>query len=392
MCLPGTLEELASHCTAACRGKLEELDGTGCCRCEIHLEAQLQCNLPGFQTRCVLLLHGLIHALVVLQKSSWWSGPDREEKGKSTSLIRENTTSPGYIVIYITNVDIYNWCYEIQTVTDSSCKVPTKWSGFCGEKKQSPINVITCDAEFDSKLKPFKFEGYDKAQNCLLKNNGHSAELELEGKETIAISGGGLSGTYIATQLHFHWGSKDNPGSEHSLNGEKYPIELHIVHKKKEARSESGGGSNSSDGLAVLGFFLEEGSENGNYSNLIKGFREITKYGTNTTISNVKLQDLIPKEDQLKLFYRYSGSLTTPQCNETVVWTVFPTRIKLSTNQIAAFYSSLNYTGGQTMTNNFRPLQKLNGRTIYTSGGIVILPQARYLLIALFVFCLTSMS
>jgi len=32
------------------------------------------------------------------------------------------------------------------------------------------------------------------------------------------IRGGGLLGTYIFQQLHFHWGSDDSHGSEHQVN------------------------------------------------------------------------------------------------------------------------------------------------------------------------------
>ena len=40
------------------------------------------------------------------------------------------------------------------------------------------------------------------------------------------ISGGGLGGTYRAAQLHFHWGSNNRNGSEHTVNGAAYPMEV----------------------------------------------------------------------------------------------------------------------------------------------------------------------
>lgn len=33
------------------------------------------------------------------------------------------------------------------------------------------------------------------------------------------LSGGQLNGTYQILQLHFHWGSNDNIGSEHTIDG-----------------------------------------------------------------------------------------------------------------------------------------------------------------------------
>ncbi|XP_044141549.1 carbonic anhydrase 4 [Bufo gargarizans] len=299
---------------------------------------------------------------------------------------------PGYSVTSST----FSFIMPLSRLNSVLCSThsngPKEWkdvSANCGQKKQSPINVITHDAKFDSKLEPFKFEGYDQGKTLTLKNNGHSAQLGLD--SAMKISGGGLSGTYTATQLHFHWGSKDKPGSEHTLNGKQYPIELHIVHQQA-ARSDPSGGSTATGGLAVLGFFFTEGKDNEHYSNLIGGLSKIVNLDSTTTISDVKLKDLIPAEEELKLFYRYEGSLTTPLCNETVTWTVFPAPIELGKSQIEAFYTNLKYSDDKLMTDNFRPIQKLNERTIYTSGVDAILPYSRYLLISLLVFYLTSVS
>lgn len=61
-----------------------------------------------------------------------------------------------------------------------SSQGPNEWnevSKFCEQSKQSPINIITCEAEFDSKLKTFKFIGYDKENEFTIKNNGHSGKF-----------------------------------------------------------------------------------------------------------------------------------------------------------------------------------------------------------------------
>ena len=38
------------------------------------------------------------------------------------------------------------------------------------------------------------------------------------------LSGGPLEGDYQILQLHFHWGSDDTKGSEHTLDGQRYEI------------------------------------------------------------------------------------------------------------------------------------------------------------------------
>jgi carbonic anhydrase len=45
----------------------------------------------------------------------------------------------------------------------------------------------------------------------------------------------------------------------------------------------------------------------------------------------VSLKDLLPAET--KSFYRYSGSLTTPKCNQIVIWTVFDNPVAISEQQ-----------------------------------------------------------
>ena len=47
---------------------------------------------------------------------------------------------------------------------------------------------------------------------------------------TMVISGGGLGGSYLFSQLHFHWGDSSSIGSEHHINGEVFPLEIHMVH------------------------------------------------------------------------------------------------------------------------------------------------------------------
>ena len=46
----------------------------------------------------------------------------------------------------------------------------------------------------------------------------------------MVISGGGLGGSYLFSQLHFHWGDSSSIGSEHHINGEVFPLEIHMVH------------------------------------------------------------------------------------------------------------------------------------------------------------------
>ncbi|NP_001079788.1 carbonic anhydrase 4 gene 1 S homeolog precursor [Xenopus laevis] len=284
-----------------------------------------------------------------------------------------------------------HWCYEIQACQDPGCG-PRFWNNantFCGEKEQSPINILTKKAVFMESLKEFDLKSYGVSIRQLnVTNNGHSAQVDLP--PGIEISGGGLSGTYDAIQFHFHWGSEEFPGSEHTIDGEKYPMELHIVHRRKTAKADTGG--TGSRDLAVLGFFYEETSTNNtDYEPLINSLEAIRTKGAVKNFS-ANLTKLIPDKEELKVYYRYNGSLTTPPCNETVTWTLFNTTIKLSQQQLRAFYNSLNFTENQRMVENFRPVQRLGDRTVYISSSQAILSSFRSLFICFIVSLLTIMS
>lgn len=49
----------------------------------------------------------------------------------------------------------------------------------------------------------------------------------------------------------------------------------------------------------------------------------------------VSLDMFIPSEINRTKYFRYKGSLTTPDCAEAVVWTLFESTIPLSRNQVS---------------------------------------------------------
>lgn len=265
-----------------------------------------------------------------------------------------------------------DWCYEPQVNCSDphSCAGPMEWNKIiatCKGQNQSPVNIVTKNAKYDSSLGSFSLTNYDKENTVTIENNGHSVQVTLN--NSIKISGGGLPTTYKAVQMHFHWGtsSVEEIGSEHTMDGERYPMELHIVHIKEQFVDLSEA-TKSTDGIAVLGFvYTESGNENANYTRLIDSLPRIASVGNSTTIQGFRVKDFILSTENMATYYRYNGSLTTPSCSESVVWTVFQVPIQLNKVQLQAFPTNIHYKNGQTMTENYRPLQQLNGRTVTTS-------------------------
>lgn len=63
-------------------------------------------------------------------------------------------------------------------------------------------------------------------------NNGHSPTLEIENfLGSATLSGGPVGDTvYQLEQLHFHFGCASFQGSEHTVSGSSYPVEVFLVY------------------------------------------------------------------------------------------------------------------------------------------------------------------
>ncbi|XP_037543527.1 carbonic anhydrase 4a [Nematolebias whitei] len=276
-----------------------------------------------------------------------------------------------------------DWCYQTQFTCEHQCNAPEKWNHAnqdCAGKHQSPVNIVTRKVLKDERLTPLRFENYQQIFRGSIRNNGHSVQVGVP--HTSTVSGGGLPATYKAVQFHLHWGDNGGPGSEHTIDGEQYPMELHIVHMKSHYTDLSTA-LRDKEGVAVLGFFYEKSnSANKKYDPIINTLQSIKATNGNTSLPSISLAQLIPSEQNMTSYYRYKGSLTTPGCTESVVWTVFEKPIPLNLDQLKAF-SKVQYHDGKLMVKNFRPVQPLNGRQVFYSGGSVVLVSSTLLMSAL---------
>uniref|UniRef100_A0A7M4EU72 Carbonic anhydrase n=1 Tax=Crocodylus porosus TaxID=8502 RepID=A0A7M4EU72_CROPO len=255
---------------------------------------------------------------------------------------------------------------------------PLFCTGECGKDSQSPINIVTSKVKMDWNLKPFTFEGYEKqTAKWVLENDGHSVKVTLQ--ESAKITDGSLNSKYKATQFHFHWGSHGNwgssPGSEHSIDGERYAMELHIVHRREDLSSDAEAVKHK-DGLAVLAV------SNKPVPTPVPDRSSLLVFlGKKVQMEPLALKSLIPHEKNLTRYYRYAGSLTTPGCNEAVVWTVFEEPIELGQ------HTNLSLP----MMDNFRPIQPLGNRTVYKSSAGAILPPAKALLVITIAYLMVTL-
>ncbi|KAL4617820.1 carbonic anhydrase 4-like [Arapaima gigas] len=267
------------------------------------------------------------------------------------------------------------WCYQ-----DSSCN-DTVWAttpfGYCNGTRQSPVNIVTANVQPNASLTGFTFSGFSNHSiMSKISNNGHTVQMDLQAG-SISVVGGGLPATYKALQFHLHWGNGSKaPGSEHTVDSKRYPMELHLVTIKTIYNNLSEA-LNDPEGLAAFGFFIE----GENTTNLPASWAMLTSYlpnisyegnTVNFSSSGLSMDDLLPGVNRTR-YYRYLGSLTTPLCNEVVTWTVFQDPVNVSNNLIDLFSSSLYFTNVHNVTEKitdvYRNVQKLNNRVITTPGN-----------------------
>uniref|UniRef100_A0A3Q3IAP1 Alpha-carbonic anhydrase domain-containing protein n=1 Tax=Monopterus albus TaxID=43700 RepID=A0A3Q3IAP1_MONAL len=116
---------------------------------------------------------------------------------------------------------------------------------------------------------------------------------------------------------------------------------LHVVHYNSELYPNMSTAMTQKDGLAVLGILIKV---------LIPGF---------------DVQSLLPKD--LGRYYRYNGSLTTPPCYQSVIWTLFHERVQISQAQTILYSSKAEEHDRMPLQDNYRTTQLLNHRVIFTS-------------------------
>ncbi|XP_036324652.1 carbonic anhydrase 6 [Rhagoletis pomonella] len=190
----------------------------------------------------------------------------------------------------------------------------------CGGTRQSPINLDNRGI-IGSNIPPLQFQNYAKSfsRGLTLVNNGLRADIAIP--ETVrgtrpTISGGLLNDVYEAQSVHFHWGSPGGvKGSEHTVNGNHYDAEIHIVHKNMKYGNEEEA-MRFPDGLAVLGIMIKiADNPNRHYPGLNKVLNKLPRIavaGTNTTMNHkLALNHFLGDVDTTN-FFAYRGLDESP--------------------------------------------------------------------------------
>ncbi|XP_061640939.1 receptor-type tyrosine-protein phosphatase gamma-like isoform X2 [Phyllopteryx taeniolatus] len=244
----------------------------------------------------------------------------------------------------------------------------------CKEKNQSPINIVDQDAKISTEFQEITLEGFDteSSNKTSMKNTGKTVAIML--KDDYFVRGAGLPGRFKAEKVEFHWGpSNGSEGSEHSIKGRRYPVEMQIYMYNSDDFDSLSGALKEKRIIAAMAVFLQVGGkDNPAVEPIIHGLKGVVHHEKETLLEPFVLKDLLPSS--LDSYYRYTGSLTTPPCSKIVEWIIFSRPIYVSFKQLEAFYSIFtteqqdHVKSVEYLRSNFRPIQSLDNRHVFKSA------------------------
>ena len=234
------------------------------------------------------------------------------------------------------------WSYEGETGPENWGKLSEDFAA-CNGDSQSPIDVPSAESQEPAVVGAVTAE-YGTSSLKMV-DTGFGIQVNVD-EGTGSFMYGGT--TYKVAQFHFH------TPSEHSVDGKLADAAVHFVHL-------------ADDGTALVrGFLLNidaDAEESGESFLTVTAdnAEKVWGSGTQVAVENASV-DLTFLNDSMT-WWNYSGSLTTPGCNEIVTWI-------LHTEPISISQADFDAIKGNTGDTN-RPVQPLNDRELHleTAGS-----------------------
>ncbi len=195
--------------------------------------------------------------------------------------------------------------------------------------RQSPIDIRDGLAV---QMDPIRFDY--RPSDFRVIDNGHTVQVNLAPGNFMEVEGR----RYALRQFHFHQPSEERVG------GQKFDMDVHLVHEDERGR------------LAVVAVLLQRGAAHP-VVQAVWNSLPLEKQEEQPGRGALDLLQLLPAG---RGYFMYMGSLTTPPCNEGVLWLVLKQPVTLSEEQVAIF--------SRLYPMNARPLQPSGGRIIKESN------------------------
>uniref|UniRef100_A0A8D3EBC0 Receptor-type tyrosine-protein phosphatase gamma n=1 Tax=Scophthalmus maximus TaxID=52904 RepID=A0A8D3EBC0_SCOMX len=238
----------------------------------------------------------------------------------------------------------------------------------CAANNQSPVDIADERALVSEEYQELVLEKFntESSNQTTMKNTGKTVAVLL--KDDYFVRGAGLPGRFKAEKMEFHWGqSNGSAGSEHSLSGRRFPVEMQIYLYNSDDFDSLAAAIKERRIIAAMAVFFEV-KHNPALDPIILGLKGVVHHEKETNLRSFILRDLLPSS--VDSYYRYTGSLTTPPCSKVVEWIIFSRPVYLSHTQVRSVHTQQqdHVKFVEKLRNNFRPLRDLDNRKVFKSA------------------------
>ncbi|HEX5341812.1 MAG TPA: carbonic anhydrase family protein [Duganella sp.] len=221
------------------------------------------------------------------------------------------------------------WSYEGETGPANWGTINPAWAKCGTGNRQSPIDIRD---GMKVELEQIGFDYHPSSFNVT--DNGKTVQVMVGGGNFLNVG----NRMYELVQFHFH-----RP-SEERINGKGYEMVVHLVHKDAEGH------------IAMLALLLERGKPQPVIQTVWNNL-PLEKYETAAPSTVLDPMELLPARRD---YFTFMGSMTTPPCQEGVLWIVMKEPVQASPQQMALF--------SRLYPLNARPVQPSSGRIIKESN------------------------
>lgn len=260
------------------------------------------------------------------------------------------------------------WTYDGFSGPKFWGRLNPEWTLCSKGKHQSPINIEPRTLLFDPNLKHIRIDKH--RIHGVLVNTGHDLVFQINNpaQHNINITGGPFSYHYRIHEIHIHFGSIDEKGSEHAIDGYTYPAEIQIVGYNGDLYQNYSHALQSPHGLAIVAVMVKvDRTANPELEKILADVIKVKHKATKSEVQHVSIHGLLPPTTS---FMTYEGSITWPGCYETVTWIIMNKPIYMTPSMMDDLRHTMQGYANQqsrTMENNVRPTMPVNHRVVRTN-------------------------
>ncbi|XP_046673570.1 uncharacterized protein LOC124362801 [Homalodisca vitripennis] len=173
---------------------------------------------------------------------------------------------------------------------------------------------------------------------------------------------GPLDDSYVFSQIHFHWGTGEHDGSEHSIDGSCYPLEIHAVFYKSQYLTQDAA-LQKDDGIVVIVYLCKLRDQSSPCFKWLSPYLDqVVEPKVSTLLALVPLSSLlIPFTLDYILYW---GSLTVGHCSHVMLWLISRAALGISLEDLNKF-RKLFCSRKEALNRNFVAVNLTQDRTVF---------------------------